>query len=209
MENERLLKIELANALSHGIGIILILAFSPLLVYKAFTSGVDMLPLAVCAYIFSLLMVFTFSTMYHAVINPVSKAILRILDHISIFFLIGGSYFPFVLLYADHERAKWLLTIQWIVIVAGIINKVWFTGRFRLLSSLVYIGLGGMALLLGDKFWSGLPALSLYLLVGGGLTYFFGVFFYQYRKWQYNHLIWHIFVLIAAILHFLAIYFAF
>ncbi len=209
LENERKLKTELANALSHGIGIILILAFSPLLFLKAYESAIPFLTGAVSFYVFGLLMVFTFSTLYHATENPVAKSILRIFDHISIFLLIGGTYLPLVLLYADPVRAKWLLIVQWIVIAAGVINKVLFTGRFRLLSSLVYIGLGVMVLAMGEKFWSGLPAASLYLLVGGGLLYLFGVLFYQIRTWQYNHFIWHLFVLAAAILHFLSVFFAF
>ena len=209
LENERKLKIELANALSHGIGIILILAFSPLLFLKAHQSGVPLLTAAVSFYVFGLLMVFTFSTLYHATENPVAKSILRIFDHISIFLLIGGTYLPLVLLHADPVRARWLLMIQWVVIVAGVINKALFTGRFRLLSSLVYIGLGVMVLAMGEKFWSELPPLSLYLLVGGGLMYLFGVLFYQIRSWHYNHFIWHLFVLAAAILHFLCIWFAF
>lgn len=209
LENERKLKIELANALSHGIGIILILSFSPLLFLKAYDSGIPLLTGAVSFYVFGLLMVFTFSTLYHATENPVAKSVLRIFDHISIFLLIGGTYLPLVLLHADPVRARWLLIVQWIVIVAGVINKALFTGRFRLLSSLVYIGLGVMVLAMGEKFWSGLPPLSLYFLVGGGLMYLFGVLFYQIRTWQYNHFIWHLFVLAAAILHFLSVWFAF
>lgn len=206
---ERQLKIELANALSHGIGVVLILAFSPLLFGKAFLSNIPGLPLAISGYVFGLLMVFTFSTLYHATANPVAKALLRKFDHISIFFLIGGTYFPFLVVHADPERAKWLLGVQWVVILLGIINKVWFTGRFRLLSSLVYIGIGAMVLAIGDGFWSSLPKASLYCLIGGGLMYLLGVFFYQVEKWQYNHFIWHIFVLLAAILHFLGVYFSF
>ncbi|ADQ17787.1 Hly-III family protein [Leadbetterella byssophila DSM 17132] len=206
---ERALRIEMANALSHGIGIILILAFSPLLFLKAHSSGIEYLPEAVSLYVFGLLMVFTFSTLYHATQNPVAKGILRVFDHISIFLLIAGTYLPLVLLHAEPLRAKWLLGIQWVVIAAGLVNKIWFTGRFRLLSSFVYIGLGVMVLAMGEQFWSNLPDVSFYLVIGGGLMYLFGVLFYQIRRWQYNHFIWHLFVLAAAILHFLAVYFSF
>jgi hemolysin III len=199
----------MANALSHGFGILLILAFSPLLFLKAFKSEIDYLPLAVSLYILSLLMVFTFSTIYHATANFEAKRIFRKFDHISIFFLIGGTYLPVVLVHADLERAQVLLGIQWAIMAAGIINKIWFTGRFRVLSSIIYIGLGAMVLLMGEKFWTSLPDISIYLLVSGGLVYFFGVYFYQSTRWIYNHFVWHIFVLVAAILHFLAVYFSF
>jgi hemolysin III len=206
---DRALRIEMANALSHGVGLILVLAFSPLLFLKAQHSAIPHLPLAISLYVFGLLMVFTFSTLYHATQQAEVKGLLRIFDHISIFLLIAGTYLPLVLLHADPVRAQWLLRIQWIVILAGLINKIWFTGRFRLLSSLVYIGLGVMVLAMGEQFWSSLPDLSFYFLVGGGAMYLLGVVFYQIRQWQYNHFIWHLFVLAAAVLHFLAVYFSF
>lgn len=206
---DRALRIEMANALSHGLGLILVLAFSPLLYLKAHGSGIPFLTLAVSLYVFGLLMVFSFSTLYHATQHPVAKGILRIFDHISIFLLIAGTYLPLVLLHADPVRAKWLLWTQWVVILAGLVNKIWFTGRFRLLSSLVYIGLGVMVLAIGEQFWASIPRDSFYYLVGGGAMYLLGVVFYQFRKWQYNHFIWHLFVLAAAVLHFLAVYFSF
>ena len=199
----------MANALSHGLGILLVLAFSPLLFIKAHLSEIKNLPLAIGVYVLGLLMVFTFSTLYHATVNLSIKKILRVFDHISIFILIGGTYLPLVLLHADPTRAKYLLTIQWLIILAGIIKKVFFTGRFEALSTSVYVVLGIMTLGTGKTFWQSLPTSSLYLIVAGGLMYLIGVVFYQNRKLAYGHFIWHIFVLTAAILHFLAIYLAF
>lgn len=199
----------MANAISHGIGIIAVLAFSPLLFLKANSQNSNLILPAISAYVFGLLMVFTFSTLYHATFEPTAKKILRIFDHISIFLLIGGTYFPFVVLYAEPERAKWFLGIQWTIILVGIINKIFFTGKFRLLSSLIYIGIGAMVLGIGQGFWQNMPVLSVYFLIGGGLLYVVGVYFYQNQNIKYHHFIWHLFVLGAAKLHFLAVYFAF
>ena len=207
-ENQRLIKAELANSVSHGVGIILTLTFAPLLFIKAVQNDTQYLPLAISGYVFGLLSVFSLSTLYHAAVNPMAKYALKKLDHISIFFLIGGTYLPFVLVHADPVRAIWLLSIQWLVILIGIVNKIWFIGKFQLLSLFTYIGLGLMVLGLGRSFWESMPNISVYLLAGGGLLYLIGTIFYQIRSIKYNHFIWHLFVLSAAILHYLAVYFS-
>lgn len=206
MENERLLKTEIANALSHGIGVILALAFGPLLVTMAQNSGVKNLGLGTAAYTLGIFMVFSFSTLYHAVFNPVAKRALRILDHISIFFLIGGTYIPFIILFTEPNTAKTFFIVQWSLIALGIIKKVFYTGRFRLLSSLIYIFIGCMIFFFDRGFWGRIPDVPFYFLVAGGLSYLVGVIFYQNQKIPYNHFIWHLFVLFAAIFHFVAVF---
>ncbi len=206
MENERLIKSEIANAFSHGLGIILTLAFGPLLIIKAQNSGVNKLGLGIAIYCFGLLMVFTFSTLYHAFSNPLAKRALRVFDHISIFLLIGGSYIPFVMLFTEAKTAHLFFIIQWSLIVLGIIKKVFYTGRFRLLSSLIYIFIGCLIFFIDFNFWRKIPDTSLYFVIAGGLSYLFGVIFYQNQNIPYNHFIWHLFVLFAAICHFIGVY---
>ena len=206
MYNERLLKSEIANALSHGVGIILIIAFGPLLVVKAQNSEIPHLGLGTAFYCLGLMMVFTFSTLYHSFFNPLAKRALRVFDHISIFFLIGGTYVPFIILFLEPAAAQKFLIIQWSIIGLGIIKKVFYTGRFRLLSSLIYIFIGCMVFFFDMSFWSKIPTVSFYFLLAGGLSYLIGVIFYQNQKIPYNHFIWHLFVLFAAICHFIAVY---
>lgn len=179
-----------------------------MLFLKASQSGIALVPEIIAAYVFGLLMVFIFSTAYHATTQPLAKHILRIFDHISIFLLIGGTYIPFVYLYADPQRAKWLLGIQWIIIGLGIVKKLFFTGKFELFSTLLYVGIGLMAIAGGEKLWNSMPKASLYLLIAGGLMYLVGVLFYRQKNFLYHHLVWHFFVLAAAILHFAAVYYA-
>ena len=205
-DKNQLIKTELANALSHGVGILFALVASPILTVMAFQKHNGVLTFAVIFYCFSMLMTFTFSTLYHAFFEPTAKATLRIFDHISIFFLIGGTTMPFVVQFTDSPTALGFLAAQWSLIAVGIIMKVFFTGKYRLFSSLVYIGLGSMVLLLGKDFLMAMPSGSTIFIGIGGLCYLIGVIFYQNERVPYNHLIWHLFVLAAAIAHYVAVF---
>lgn len=199
------IKSELANSISHGLGILFTIVATPVLISMTSPRANTELMFVVAFYCFTLLLMFTFSTLYHAFSNPIAKKILRVFDHISIFFLIGGTYAPFIVLYTPPQTAYYFFIIQWILIALGIVKKIFFTGQFRLLSSLIYIFIGCMVFFLGTDFWEQLPNKSIYLLVGGGASYLIGVIFYQNQKIPYNHFIWHLFVLLAAILHYFAV----
>ena len=199
------IKTELANALSHGLGILFTFVASPVLIALAVQKSNPTLTFVVAFYCFTILLMFTFSTLYHAFANPLIKKTLRVFDHISIFFLIGGTYAPFIVLFTPPQTAFWFFVIQWSLIALGVIKKIFYTGKFRLLSTLLYIFIGCLVFFLGTGFWTQLPDKSIYLLVGGGLFYLIGVIFYQNRKIPYNHFIWHLFVLSAAIFHYFGI----
>lgn len=205
MYNPTEIKLEVANALSHGVGILFTIVATPVLVSMVSSKESATLTFAIAFYCFSLLLMFTFSTLYHSFSNSIAKKVLRVFDHISIFFLIGGTYAPFILLYTTTPTALYFLIIQWTLIVLGVVKKVFYTGQFRLLSSLIYIFIGCMVFFLGTDFWKQLPNESIYLLVGGGVSYLVGVIFYQNQKIPYNHFIWHMFVLVAAISHYFAV----
>jgi hemolysin III len=198
-------KTEMANALSHGVGLLFTLMAAPVAIGFAIKNHPVSIVFAVAFYCFTMLLMFTFSTLYHAFQNPEAKPLLRIFDHISIFFLIGGSYTPFVVQFTSASTATWFLWLQWILIGLGILKKIYFTGQYRLLSSLVYIGIGSMVFLLGGAFWESLPAKVIILLALGGAFYLIGVIFYQNQKIPYNHFIWHVFVLVACIAHYAAV----
>jgi hemolysin III len=199
------LKTEMANAISHGLGILLTVVASPVLITRAVLTNNPTLTFGVVFYCFTILLVFTFSTLYHSFTNPLVKKTLRIFDHISIFFLIGGTYVPFVIMFTPANTAFWFFIIQWILIVLGIIKKIFYTGKFRLLSTLIYIFIGCMVFFLGSDFWNQIPSKSIYLLAAGGISYLVGTVFYQNQKIPYNHFIWHLFVLFAAFCHFFAV----
>jgi hemolysin III len=203
--NIKEIKTELANAISHGFGILFAIVASPILLTYTTQKARPELTFAVALFCFSMLMIFTFSTLYHAFFNPEAKRVLRIFDHISIFFMIGGSYAPFIVLFTDASTAKWFFMTQWSLILIGVILKIFFTGRFRLFSSLVYIFIGCLVFFIGSDFWHKLPNDVFYLMIAGGLCYLVGAIFYQNRKIPYNHFIWHLFVLTAAVIHYFAI----
>ncbi|MDZ7935786.1 MAG: hemolysin III family protein [Emticicia sp.] len=198
-------KTEIANTLSHGLGILLTVVASPVLITRVTQTNNPPLTFGVAFYCFTMLLMFTFSTLYHAFSNPLVKKTLRIFDHISIFFLIGGTCIPFVILFTPHQTASWFLITQWTLITLGVVKKIFFTGQFRLLSTLIYIFIGCLVFFLGSSFWNLMPNKSIYLLITGGGLYLIGTVFYQNQTIPYNHFIWHLFVLFAAFCHYFAV----
>jgi hemolysin III len=199
------IKTELANALSHGLGILLTIIATPVLITLTVQKSNPTLTLAVAFYCFSILLMFTFSTLYHSFSNPLVKKTLRIFDHISIFFLIGGTYAPFIVLFTPPQTAFWFFIIQWSLIALGVVKKIFYTGKFRLLSTLIYIFIGCLVFFIGSDFWHQMPQKSIYLLATGGLLYLIGVIFYQNQKIPFNHFIWHLFVFLAVVFHYFSV----
>ncbi|MDR1811712.1 MAG: hemolysin III family protein [Candidatus Fibromonas sp.] len=205
METVRELRREMANALTHGMGILFGIASIPVL--SAIGAKTGNIPGVVGAtiYAFSFLMLFTSSTLYHSTQNQDAKRILRKLDHISIYFLIAGTYTPFLLMYMLDGFGITLLSIQWSLVLLGIFFKIFFTGRFKIVSTIIYIAMGWLLLVGGKRFFEELPTSSLVLVIVGGGLYTIGSIFYLNRKIYHHHAIWHLFVLSAAICHYVAV----
>jgi hemolysin III len=199
------LTIEMANAISHGFGILIGIASLP--VVTAISTKVDK-PSAIVAaaiYTFSFIMLFTFSTIYHATTQPEAKRVLKILDHISIYFLIAGTYTPFLLIYMLNGFGITLLSILWGLSFIGIIFKIFFAGRFKFLSTMIYIAMGWMLLVGGKTFFMTLSTSVIVMLIVGGGIYTLGTIFYLNKKLVWHHVIWHISVLTAAVCHYVAV----
>jgi len=205
MENVKELRYEMANALTHGIGVLFGIASIPVLSAAAVKTGNIPDIVGVTIYAFGFLMTFAFSTLYHSVKDVNTKKTLRTLDHISIYILIAGTYTPFLLIYMFNSFGITLLAIQWSLVVIGIVFKLLYTGRFKVFSTLVYIAMGCLLFVGGKTFFVVLPTLvSVWLMIGGGF-YIFGCIFYLNKKIIYHHAIWHLFVLSAAICHYVAV----
>ncbi|MEM8902031.1 MAG: hemolysin III family protein [Bacteroidota bacterium] len=204
----RMNKDELANSLTHGLGILLGIIAIPFLGAKAIISGNLSAIIGSGMFGFGFMMVFTFSTLYHSIVQPDIKKTFRILDHISIYFMIAGSYTPFILIYMPSKTGYIILGIQWILTFLGTIYKIFFTGKFKWFSTIVYLAMGWMIVLVIGPFVDSLPLLSLWLIVAGGLLYTVGVVFYKWYSLPYHHAIWHVFVLAASICHFVAVWIA-
>ncbi|MBX2909327.1 MAG: hemolysin III family protein [Chitinophagales bacterium] len=208
--NDRIqtLKEEVANAITHGAGFIFSLIAIPFLIGFALEKGSTGTVWSVSVFSFGMLMIYLSSTLYHVVQNPGTKFKLRIWDHVSIFFMIAGSYTPILQKYADDATATKFLTALWIIAALGVIMKLFFTGRYEIFSILLYLGMGWIAVFIVEPLAKVIPSDILTLLIIGGLSYTLGIIFYVWHSLTYQHAIWHVFVLGGSVTHYFAIYYS-
>ena len=156
----------------------------------------------------SLILLYSVSSAYHAVSYEPAKRVLHIMDHMAIYFLIAGSYTPFCLvtLRPEHPALAWtIFGIEWGAALAGILFKVWTTGRFRYVSTFAYVLMGWVAVVAFLPLVRSLRGLgTMWLAVGGGL-YTLGCVFYLWRSLPYAHMVWHLFVLAGSVCHFFCV----
>lgn len=196
---------EQLNAWTHGLGAALGIAALVLMIVYADTTKPWTL-FSVIVYGISIITLFLASTLYHSVKGEKRKHYFRIVDHVSIYLLIAGTYTP-VLLIALTDSLGWtLFWIVWGIAALGFILKLFFTGRFEVLSTLLYLVMGWLIVFdfsyLSDKLGSN----GILWLFAGGLFYTIGIVFYAIQRIPYNHVIWHLFVLAGAICHFFMIF---
>lgn len=198
---------EKANILTHALGFLFGILGLPFLVsaIRESANSTDSDIVGGVVYGIGFLMVFGFSTLYHAQRRTKPRRLMKIWDHISIYYLIAGTYTPFLLAYADPLDAKAMLWILWGLAFAGTLFKVFFTGKFRLVSTLIYLAMGWMVVFAPSSFKESLPAEQFFWIATGGVSYTIGVLFYLVRKIPYHHAIWHLFVLGGAISHYIGI----
>lgn len=201
-------KEELANAITHGVGIAFAIFAIPILMIYAFQLGSAKTVWSVGLFSFGMLMVYISSTLYHAVQHPDTKFKLRVMDHISIFFLIAGSYTPIIHKYVEADTATFFLTTLWIIVGIGTVMKIFFTGRFAIFSLALYIGMGGCMIFIAKPLAEHVPMEVLVMILLGGLCYLLGVIFYAWKNLRYQHAIWHVFVLAGTVIHYFAVYYS-
>jgi hemolysin III len=205
-ENSELrLKQELVNSIMHGFGILFGLISIPILITIAAKGNNINGVIGSGIYGFSFLMVFTFSTLYHGFQHEKVKKAFKILDHISIYYLIAGTYTPLILIYNHNSFGLSLLCVLWGLTIIGTIFKIFYCGRWEIISTAIYLLMGWSMLAGGKTFFAAMPEPVLTMVVAGGVIYSFGVIFYLWNKYVYNHAIWHLCVLAAAICHYVAI----
>ena len=195
---------ELANALTHGAGILASAVGAAVLVVLAAGAGAAAV---VGASVFggSLLLLYTASTLYHATRTPTTKVRLKVLDHCAIYVLIAGTYTPFTLV---GLRGAWgwsLFGVIWGLAAAGVLFKLFWTGRFPKVSTALYIAMGWLIVIAAVPTIRALAPDTLAWLVAGGLAYTSGTFFYHNRRIPYGHAIWHVFVLAGSVSHGIAV----
>ena len=198
-------KQEIVNSLVHGFGILFGISGLPVLTGIATAHGNTPGIIGSGVYGFCFLLLFTTSTLYHITQEPATKRILKIFDHISIYFLIAGTYTPFLLVYIYNSFGITLLAVLWGLTIVGIFFKIRFTGRYEIVSTIIYLSMGWIMIVGGRRFFDHLPVpVLIFICIGAGL-YSIGVFFYLWDKYTYTHAIWHGLVLAAAICHYVAV----
>jgi len=198
---------EIAHGLTHGIGIVLAIAGLCVLVTFSALYGSAVHVVASSIFGASMIVLYTASTLYHSLPMPETKRIMRVVDHASIYLLIAGTYTPFTLVTLEGAWGWSLFGVVWGLAIAGIIFKLFFTGRFDRLSVAIYVAMGWCGLVAIKPMMAALPTLGLWLLVAGGLAYTGGVIFYLLERMRYHHAIWHLFVMAGTTLHYFVVLF--
>jgi hemolysin III len=197
---------EVAHAVSHGVGVVLAIVGLPVLVTVAALRGNAWHVTAAAVFGATLVLLYTASTLYHAIRNARAKRVLRVLDHSSIYLAIAGTYTPFAL---GPLRGPWgwaLLAVVWTGAVAGIVFKSVAVDRAPILSTALYAAMGWCVVVALGPLVRAVPTGGLALLFAGGLCYTLGIVFYAWQR-RFHHFIWHLFVLAGSVLHYLAVYF--
>lgn len=202
---EQDLREERLNSITHFLGVVFGLVGIPILIFNACDRAPGSIIAGTTIYGFSFLMVFTFSTLFHWQTNARLRKLFLILDHISIYFLIAGTYTPFILIFINNSFGVMLLSVLWSLTVLGIFFKIFYTGRFEIVSTIIYLLMGWMLLVGSREFFANMPYSIIVLIITGAALYSIGVLFYIWRFFAYNHAVWHLFVLSAAICHFTAV----
>jgi hemolysin III len=195
---------ELANSLTHAVGLALAIAGLVLLLIETHGSGAR--EIVSCAlYGATLVLVYMTSVLYHGVTHEASKRWLRTLDHVAIFLLIAGTYTPFVLIALRGAWGWSLFGIVWTLAAIGTVFELTSLRRFQGVMIALYIGMGWVGIVAIRPLMEALPAPGLALVLGGGVSYTLGVIFYVWRNLRFHHAVWHLFVIGGSVLQFLSV----
>ena len=200
------LREELANAVTHGIGLVLSLIGLPILILVALDRGERAMVIGASVFGATLIALYAASTLYHAIPHPTLKQKLRVVDHAAIYLLIAGTYTPFTL---GVLRGTWgwtLFGIVWTLAALGVLFKVVFgSGAMAKLSTAIYVAMGWVIIIAIKPLMASMEHAGLMLLVAGGLCYTGGVIFYVDRRRAWTHPVWHLFVMGGSICHYFAV----
>ena len=196
---------ELANALTHGLGATAALAGGAVLITLAALHGNGWQLAGAVVFGTCLLLLYLASTLYHAIQHPVAKGRLKVFDHCAIYLLIAGTYTPFTLI---GLRGPWgwsMFAAIWGLALAGVVFKLFYTGRFKLLSTIIYLAMGWLVIVAIKPLLDALDGWTLGWLLAGGLCYTLGTVFYHRPSLRYSHAIWHLFVVAGSVCHYVAV----
>ena len=198
---------EFLNTWSHALGLVLSIIAFPFLLIKGFTYTSLLYISSFVIYGLSLIILYAASTFYHAAKEPKKRRKLNIFDHAAIYVLIAGSYSPFCLVGLDSKLGWYMFIAVWVFALTGVILKLFFTGKFDKISTVMYLLMGWQVMFFIKPLMDSLNSFSFRYLVVGGIFYTVGAVLYSIKKMPYNHATFHLFVLLGSFSHFLAIYF--
>ncbi len=196
---------EIANSLSHGVGLALAIAGTPILIIAAVRYGTVWNTVGVSVFGASMIALYLASTLYHALTHDGAKRFFRVLDHSAIFILIAGTYTPFTF---GVMRGPWgwtLFGLVWGLALLGVIKKAIFGAQYVWLSVVLYLLMGWLVLIAGPQVWQRVPLTGLAWLLAGGVAYTTGIAFFAAHRFRYTHFAWHLFVVAGTACHFFAV----
>jgi hemolysin III len=196
---------EIANSISHGIGLVAALAAFPVLIMAAMQRGDAAAIVGAAVFATTMVLLYLASTLYHALPGTRAKQVLQILDHSAIYLLIAGTYTPFTL---GVLRGPWgwtLFGLVWGLAIVGTVVKSLGGLRSATFSTWTYIAMGWLILIAIEPAWTLLPGWGLFWLFAGGIAYTLGSVFYLAERIRYFHFIWHLFVVAGTSCHFVAV----
>ncbi len=205
MERAVDLREEFASALTHGVGAAAALAGGAVLITAAALYGDHWQLIASIVFGLSLLLLYVASTLYHAIQHPVAKARLKVFDHCAIYLLIAGTYTPFTLIGLRGQVGWLLFAAIWSLALIGVVFKLFYTGRFKLLSTAIYIAMGWLVILAIKPLLAALDNWTFGWLLAGGVFYTLGTVFYHRPSLRYSHAVWHLFVIAGSVCHYVAV----
>ncbi|MBW2644959.1 MAG: hemolysin III family protein [Deltaproteobacteria bacterium] len=196
---------EIANSVSHCVGLLAAVAAAPVLVVAAVQRGGAAGIVGASVFAATMVLLYLTSTLYHALPRNRAKRVFQVLDHGAIYLLIAGTYTPFTL---GVLRGTWgwtLFGLVWGLALAGVVLKAVGGVRYPILSTCLYIAMGWLVLIMVKPLWISMPAWGLFWLLAGGIAYTAGVAFFAAERVRYSHFVWHLFVIVGSVCHFIAV----
>ena len=198
-EEERL------NVITHAIGFVFAVIGSCYLLSLGFKEGIHLRFITYLVFCIGLVTLYLASTLYHGSTDPRRKKQLNIFDHSAIYLLIAGTYTPLTLLTIKGVWGFAIFLVVWVIAIVGIVMKLYFTGRFPKISTAIYVLMGWVILIAIKPLINSMILPGLLWLLVGGLFYTFGALLYQWKSVKYNHVVFHIFVILGSICHYIVI----
>jgi hemolysin III len=196
---------EVANSVSHGIGLLAALAAFPVLVTSALQRGSAMEIAGASVFATTVVLLYFTSTLFHAFPQSRAKRVFQVLDHSAIYFLIAGTYTPFTLGVLNGTRGWVLFGLVWGMALVGTLLKALGGVRYNTLSTLVYLAMGWLVVIAADVLWAQVPAWGIFWLFAGGIAYTAGAAFFLAERIRYFHFVWHLFVIAGTACHVVAV----